>query len=58
MMQNMSKRKNFYNSNFNFADYSQNHYVDDEQDEELEKKFREKNLRDSRKDRRKQKENW
>ncbi len=56
----MSKRRNSYNqdTDFNFqTDYVRDEYVND-REEDFDRKYRERNARDSRKERRRQKEVW
>jgi hypothetical protein len=57
----MSKRRNFKTGGFDDDDFqpfnSENDFFDD-REEEFGRKFREKNLRDFKKERRHQKEKW
>lgn len=57
----MSKRRNFKPDQFDDYDDSHPFYNQDDSfdlEEDLERKFREKNLRDFKKERRRQKEKW
>ncbi len=56
----MGKRRNSYSEDTDFSfqqDYSRDEYVDD-REEDFDRKYRERNIRDFRKDRRRQKETW